>query len=121
MLAHPNPAGVREIQRALGFSSPSIAFHHLEKLQELQVVGKDEYGRYFLAQKIEVGILQVFTRVGRFMLPRFTFYAAFFTSLLVLYLVLYSPGLNIFALSFAVAATSVAWYETFRAWKRRPF
>jgi hypothetical protein len=105
----------------LGFSSPSIAFHHLEKLQELHVVGKDEYGRYYLSQKIEVGILQVFIRVGRFMLPRFTFYATFFTSLLIIYVSLYASALNVFALAFALAATIMAWYETLRAWKRRPF
>ena len=37
-------AGVREIQRSLHFSSPSIAVHHLGKLQNLGLVIKKGTG-----------------------------------------------------------------------------
>ena len=41
MLQQPNRSvGVREIQRALRFSSPSVALHHLEKLEDLGLVQK---------------------------------------------------------------------------------
>jgi len=41
MLQQPSRSvGVREIQRALRFSSPSVALHHLEKLEDLGLVQK---------------------------------------------------------------------------------
>ena len=121
MLGKGGPIGVREVQRSLGFSSPSVAHHHLEKLSSLGVVQQDEFGRYVLAQRVEVGVLQAFTRVGSIMLPRFTFYAVFFTTLLAMYVVLYPQSLNVFALAFGVVASIFSWYETVRVWRRRPF
>ncbi|MEM3539277.1 MAG: hypothetical protein QXM29_05870 [Nitrososphaerales archaeon] len=38
---------------------------------------KDDYGRYLLKEYVEVGILQFFTKISRFMLPRYSFYASF--------------------------------------------
>jgi len=75
MLKQGRPVGTREIQRALNFSSPSIAHHHLDKLKTLGLVKKDNFGQYLLAEKVEIGVLQAFTRVGRLILPRYTFYA----------------------------------------------
>ena len=121
MLSKGDPSGVREIQRALGLSSPSVAHHHLEKLKEIGVVGQDEYGRYLLIKQVEVGILQGFSRIGKFMLPRFSFYAVFFSTLLSFYILRYTDYLNIFAVLFSGAAATVSWYETFRSWKNKPF
>ncbi|MFC1755316.1 winged helix-turn-helix domain-containing protein [Thermoproteota archaeon] len=112
--------GVREIQRELGMSSPSVASHHLDKLRELGVVEQDSYGRYFLAKTIEVGVLQVFSKVGRFMLPRYSFYAAFFTTLLILYLMISYNSINFSALGFVLVGCGIFWYETVRIWRRRP-
>lgn len=120
LLKANSPVGVREIQRGLNMSSPSVASHHLEKLMDLKVVDKDAYGRYYLTEMVEVGVLQVFTKVGRFMLPRYSFYATFFTTLLILYLAVSYSSLNIFALGFVLAGCMIFWYETWRIWKRRP-
>ena len=38
--------GVREIQRALGFSSSSSAHYHLEKLVDKGLLTRDRYGGY---------------------------------------------------------------------------
>jgi len=70
--------GVREVQRALGFSSPSIAVHHLEKLQDLGLIRKKGTGEYVLEGKVKVGILRFFTRMGRFLVPRYLFYSILF-------------------------------------------
>jgi len=64
LLRHGKAIGVREIQKALGFSSPSVAFHHLDKLVELGVVEKDQYERYVLAKKVDTGILHSFVSIG---------------------------------------------------------
>src|SRR2546422_11257567 len=85
-LLRVDSSGVREIQRELGFSSPSIALHHLEKLERLGVVGKDNVGRYFIARKVDVGILSAFTSIGRLTPPRLGFYAALFPTIAVAYM-----------------------------------
>ena len=56
--------GIREVQRSLGFSSPSIAVHHLEKRQDLGLVQKKVTGEYVLEEEVKVGILRFFTRMG---------------------------------------------------------
>src|SRR3972149_578745 len=77
--------GVREVQRALKFSSPALASYHLTKLEELGLVEKTN-GEYRLKKEVRVGALKQFTRFGSFMLPRYSFYAALLTTLLVFYL-----------------------------------
>jgi len=64
LLKSGNAVGVREIQRELGMSSPSVASHHLDKLRGISIVDQGSYGRYFLSETVEVGVLQVFTKVG---------------------------------------------------------
>lgn len=120
MIKRREPVGVRELQRDLGFSSPSVANYHIEKLIALSLVGQDEYGRYFVAQKVQVGVLQAFVNVGGYNIPRLSFFAAFFTTMLVAYVTLNVEDVNLFAAAFASAAASAFWYETIRVWLRRP-
>jgi len=117
-------AGVREIQRSLHFSSPSIAVHHLGKLQDLGLVTKKRTGEYVLKEEVKVGLLRFFTRVGRFLVPRYLFYSVWLTTMLITYLLFY--GLtgsvhNFFALAFGVIGCSVLWFETIRLWREKPF
>jgi len=78
--------GVREIQRSLGFSSPSVASHHLEKLLSLGLIEKSMTGEYFLVQEVKVGLLRFFTRLGRFLVPRYLFYSLWLSTMFVIYL-----------------------------------
>ena len=125
MLRRPDfKAGVREIQRSLGFSSPSIAVHHLNKLMDLGLAKKTKTGEYVLVQEVKVGILRFFARIGRFLIPRYLFYSVFFTTALVLYILLYAQTLcihNFFALVFGGLASMILWIETFRIMRERPF
>ena len=121
VLKHGKAIGVREVQKALGFSSPSVAFHHLDKLVGLGVVEKDEYDRYVLAKKVDVGILHSFVSVGRVTLPRLGFYAAFFTTIGAAYLLLDRGSLDLYALIGTVGGAGVFWYEAWRVWRRKPF
>ncbi len=121
MLSRKEPVGVREIQRGLGISSPSVVAHHLDRLKGAGLVSVDEYGRYSLQAKVEVGVMQAFTKVGSFMLPRFSFYAVFLTAALIFYLYLYGTGANAYAMAFGVFGSLFSWYETYRVWRRKPF
>lgn len=117
-LKSSGPLGVREIQRDLGFSSPSIAVYHLDKLLRLGIVEKDEHGRYWLMKKVDVGVLSAFVTVGRFALPRLGFYAAFFTTVALAYLL---TSLNLYAIIGTAGGAIVFWYEAWRLWRRKPF
>ncbi len=115
--------GVREVQRALSFSSPSIAVHHLQKLQDLGLVDKKGTGEYVLEEEVKVGILRFFTRMGRFLVPRYLFYSVLFTTMLTMYLVLCYIGQimpSFYAIIFGGIALLVFWVEAIRLWRARP-
>jgi hypothetical protein len=120
MLRDPNTSvGVREVQRSLGLSSPSVAAHHLEKLLSLGLVEKTTRGEYLLNQEIKVGVLKFFSRMGRFLVPRHLFYAIWLTTMFAIYLIVYNFVLyqstgsvhNIAAILFGVVANLVLWIE----------
>jgi hypothetical protein len=116
--------GIREVQRSLNFSSPSIAVHHLEKLQDLGLVEKKGTGEYVLEEEVKIGILRFFTRMGRFLVPRYLFYSALFSTMLIAYIglcVLTAVAPSFYALMFGVIATAVFWLETIRLWRAKPF
>ena len=121
MLKQGKPGGVREVQRDLKLSSPSVAFHHLDKLVRLGVVEQDPLGNYVILKKVDPGILQAFVNVGKFSLPRVGFYAVFFTTIAVAYVVSNLKFLDVYALIGTFGAAAVFWYELFRIWRRRPF
>jgi len=113
--------GVREVQRALKFSSPTLAAYHLRKLEELGLV-KNERGDYRLIKEVKVGVLQEFMRLGAVMLPRYTLYATMFTALLAFYLLQFKEisFYSVSALIFVLLPTAIFWYETLRVWQQRP-
>lgn len=116
--------GVRETQRALGLSSPSVALHHLEKLRRLKLLTKDAYGRYSVKEDVKVGALRPFLKLGRLMLPRYLFYAVFFSSATALYSIqafLASGTPGFMALTLGFGASVVFWYETIKVWKEKLF
>jgi DNA-binding transcriptional ArsR family regulator len=112
--------GVREVQRLIRFSSPSTALYHLEKLRELGVVRKDEYGHYEPVKEIRPTQFRVFLRIGRVILPRYVFYAVFFAATVVMYLVqslLVGSEISPMALILGSSAAAVCIYEGVRIWK----
>ena len=105
------------------FSSPSIAAHHLQKLLDLGLVEKKGTGEYVLEEEVKVGILRLFTRMGRFMVPRYLFYSVLFTTMLAIYLALTVIGQiapSFYAVTFGLVATLIFWVETTRLWRARP-
>ena len=117
-------SGVRELQRTLQFSSPSVAVHHLEKLQNLGLVKKKGTGEYVLVEEVKIGLLRFFTRVGRFLTPRYLFYSVWLSTMLFAYLLLYGVTgsvHNFFALAFGAISCSVLWFETIKLWREKPF
>jgi len=125
LLKNSSPAGVREVQRALHFSSPSIAFHHLEQLRELGLVQKDDVsGRYVLVGEVKIGVLRHYVKLGRLLFPRYFFYALFSTLFFALYMAVLFSGFtrdSLFIIAFAAVVCGVFWFEAYRVWNMRPF
>lgn len=116
---------VREVQRALHFSSPSVANHHLERLRDLGLVEKrGRGGDYSLVGEVKIGVLRHFVKLGRLMFPRYFFYAVFSTSFYITYLLVLMQGFtreNLFVLLFGGIVLGIFWYEAFRFWRLKPF
>ncbi|MCD6446059.1 hypothetical protein J7L49_04675 [Candidatus Bathyarchaeota archaeon] len=116
--------GVREVQRALKFSSPSIAVYHLEKLKDLGLIRKKPTGEYILKEEVKVGLLRFFTHLGRFLVPRYLFYSIWISTMLITYLIFYGFNgsiHNFYALMFGLIASIILWFETVRLWREKPF
>jgi len=120
-----HPASVREVQRALRFSSPSVAYHHLEQLRELGLVQKQDIGgHYLLVSEVKIGVLRHYVKLGRLLFPRYFFYALFSTLFYVAYLLFMGFGFareNLFFISFGAIICAIFWYEAYRVWSMRPF
>jgi DNA-binding transcriptional ArsR family regulator len=125
LLKKGNPVGVREVQRSLHFSSPSIAFHHLEQLRELGLVEKQEVGgHYVLVGEVKIGVLKHYVKLGKLLFPRYFFYALFSTLFFGLYLAFMVHSLsrdNVFIILFGAIVSGIFWYEAYRVWGMRPF
>jgi DNA-binding transcriptional ArsR family regulator len=125
LLKTGKPVSVREVQRALHFSSPSVANHHLEQLRELGLVQKQEIGgHYLLVSEVKIGVLRHYVKLGKLLFPRYFFYAVFSTVFYVAYLLFLFQGFtreNLFIVSFGAIVCAVFWYEAYRVWAMRPF
>jgi hypothetical protein len=86
------PVGTRDVTRGANLSSTSVAHRHLQKLEELGLLERNQYGDYVLKEKTGV---KGYVWVGRNLVPRLLFYSFFFmgafgaeiTSMLVGFLV----------------------------------
>jgi hypothetical protein len=113
--------GPRQIQRDLGFSSPSLAMYHLDKLLELGLVEKNN-GEYQLKEIVDVGILKQFMKLRGVIIPRHITYATMISTLFIFFITQLRDinFYSIFALIFGSLSTAIFWYETIKVWQSRP-
>jgi hypothetical protein len=69
------PVGTREVTRGANLSSPSVAHRHLQKLESLGLLERNQYGDYVLREKTSVS---GYIWIGRNLVPRLLFYSFFF-------------------------------------------
>jgi predicted DNA-binding transcriptional regulator len=116
--------GVREVQRALLMSNPSLAQYHLNKLKDLGLVSESN-GEYEVVGEVKVDVMRDFLRVRTLIVPRFIFYAVVFTVFVVYLAFVGYPDFGsvpVVEWSSAVLAIAAAvfWYEAIRAWRSAP-
>jgi DNA-binding transcriptional ArsR family regulator len=125
LLKSGRPMSAREVQKALHFSSPSVAQHHLEQLRELGLVQKQNVGGdYSLVGEIKIGVLRHYIKLGRLLFPRYFFYAVFSTTFYLIYLLFLMQGFtreNLFIIMFGAIVSAIFWYEAARIWSLKPF
>jgi len=125
LLKTGRPMSVREVEKALRFSSPSVAHHHLEQLINIGLVEKQEVGgNYALVSEVKIGVLRHFIKLGRLMFPRYFFYALFSSAFYATYLTLFLENLtrgSLFIIAFGAIVSVVFWYEAIRFWRLKPF
>ena len=69
------PVGTRDVTRGANLSSTSVAHRHLQKLEYLGLIEKNQYGDYILKEKTSIN---GHVWVGRNLVPRLMFYSFFF-------------------------------------------
>ena len=117
ILQNDRPVGIREVQRGLNLSSPTLALYHMNKLEEAGLIKKEADG--YVADRI---ILQNLIRLRRVLIPRNFFYMIFLiTSLVMLIVFLRPPTLSreyIFSLAVISVAAATSVYETMKVFSQ---
>ncbi|MFX1499554.1 MAG: hypothetical protein ACFFDH_01165 [Promethearchaeota archaeon] len=122
VLLNKKSIGVRELQRHLDLSSPSVAKYHLEKLVNLKLI-ENKSGIYHLDKKADLPLLTSWVLIGKILLPKVIFAASFLTALFVGYLLFIYTHWNkdsIFVILFGIIFLSYLWFDVFLQFKRKP-
>ncbi|MHA2278677.1 MAG: winged helix-turn-helix domain-containing protein [Candidatus Kariarchaeaceae archaeon] len=119
-------SGVREIQKFLNISSSSTVHYHLNKLLNAGLVDQDTSEKYFVIEPVKSGILGLYIKIGRRMIPRMIFYLSFFLVfgiMYIFYLIFNSDVVQFVDGLFLVLSFSGILffsYETYKIWKMKP-
>jgi hypothetical protein len=86
-------ASVRDVYHGCGLSSPSLALHHLEKLEGLNLVRKDENGIYHVIAR-KFGVLHFFYRTGTWLVPRSFYFMIMYAAIALASALLLPSGMR---------------------------
>lgn len=88
------PVGPRDVMRGANLSSPSVAYRNLQKLVDLGLVVKDEYGDYVVKEKVG---FKGYVWVGKSLIPRFIVFGFVFLGVLIAEVAILVPHLLVSA------------------------
>jgi len=86
------PVGPRDVMRGANLSSPSVAYRNLQKLIDIGLVIKDEYGNYVVKEKIG---FKGYVWMGRSLIPRVIIFGFIFLGVLIAEVAILIPHLFI--------------------------
>ena len=121
-LLNKKEIGVRELQRSLSLSSPSVAKYHLEKISKLGLA-ENRKGIYHLLKKAKIPSLTSYILIGQNLIPRILFSAVFFTVFFAIYLIFfYTIWIkdSFFVILFGSLINLYLWFEVFMRFKNKP-
>lgn len=93
----------KDLQKAMGFATPTQAKYHLKKLLELGLVKQTTNNDSYEAVNRRFGVLRFFFKVRTRLIPTSVFYAAFFSAVTLL-LFLRAPYLELVFLGGLIVA-----------------
>jgi hypothetical protein len=117
LLTSSKPLGIREIQRTLNFSSPSVAQYHLTKLEEAGLL-KRENSNYIVDKFVSAN----FIKIKHLLIPRYLFYCVFAATVLALEFLWLGHAVSASEYFFSTTATVVFLlifcFETVKIWRK---
>ncbi|MFW9874615.1 MAG: hypothetical protein ACFFG0_16030 [Candidatus Thorarchaeota archaeon] len=122
VLLNKKSIGVRDLQRHLELSSPSVAKYHLEKLVNLNLV-ENRNGIYHLEKKADLPLLTSWVLIGKHLLPKVICAAVFFTILFISYLSFIYSYWNkdsLFVILFGLGIMIYVWFDAILQFKNKP-
>lgn len=93
------PVGPRDVMKGAHLSSPSVAYRHLQKLEDMGYLQKNNYGEYVTKDKARV---RGYIWIGRRMLPKMLVYSLIFMSILIVELVVLAMHYSVETYEFKV-------------------
>ncbi|MGE5637123.1 MAG: hypothetical protein ACM3WQ_00310 [Chloroflexota bacterium] len=94
-----NPVGPRDVMKGAHLSSPSVAYRHLEKLEDLGLLQKNEYGEYIVKRKAH---LAGYVWLGKHMVPKMIAISLVFLGILVFELIIFALHFRVETFEFKV-------------------
>ena len=80
------PVGPRDVMRSVGLSSPSVAYRHIQKLENMDLLTKNEFGNYVVKEKVGI---RGYIWAGRTLLSHPLIYSFIFLGVLGIELAIY--------------------------------
>jgi hypothetical protein len=93
------PVGPRDAMKGAHLSSPSVAYRHLQRLEDMGYLQKNKYGEYVTKDKAHV---RGYIWIGRRMMPKMLVYSLIFMSILIVELVVLAMHYSVEGYSFKV-------------------
>ena len=90
MVRASKPVGPRDLMRGAHLSSPSVAYRNLQKLSDMGLVAKDEYGNYVVKKKMH---MRGYVWFGKTLVPTFSVWGFIFIAFLGAELAVLTPHL----------------------------
>lgn len=117
MLKTRKPLGIRELQRALDLSSPSVAQYHLSRLETIRLVKKE--GGNYVINKV---VLDDCIKVSHFLIPKYLFYTVFASIVLIIEITFSAPFVFTRQYFFSTITTGIFLgifcFETVKVWHK---
>jgi hypothetical protein len=111
---------LREVQRGIGLSTPSLASYHLSRLVEAGYAIQDNDGKYVAVKDSSTQVLEGYAKIGTALVPQFLFFTVLFTVLILYFsmMTLTSSVYAVYLVATSICAVALLWYESFRLWRK---
>ena len=84
--------GPREVMKGINLSSPSVAYRHLQKLEDLGYLQKNRYGEYLVKEKARI---RDHVWIGNRLIPKMLLYSIVFLIILIVEIFILAIHFNV--------------------------